>query len=128
MLAFFNFILAETNVKTKQFKSDLLISKVLYQIRSPQTSFQLKPNSITFNSSNCLLQLQIGFKLKKIKTFCRFSSFGDFHFLRFSFKLHISNFPSSISQDSNPRPLDRDSSALTTRPKHLAFSFILNYL
>ena len=41
-------------------------------------------------------------------------------FIQISFKLHCSNFPSSIQRESNPQPLDLESSALTTRPWLLA--------
>ena len=63
------------------------------------------------------IQFSVGFLLI---FFCRFAPFGYLHFLHFLLKLHRSNFISSIWRDSNPRPLDRESSLLNTRPRLLA--------
>ncbi len=76
------------------------------------------------------------FKIKKKCFFCRFAPFGYLYLLIFPWInqnwvqeliLTFNPFPSGIwiRQDSNPQPLDCESSSLTTRPDLLPNLFLL---
>ena len=96
------------------------------------TSFAFIPSSFQRMDSN---PQHLGYKCSSLTTrpwllafdasflkyfLCGFVSFGCLYFLQFSFKLHRSNFPSSMWRDLNPRPLDCESSVHTTGPRLLA--------